>query len=383
MRGRGSKMLLDDAVFNDADYQNGLELGQKLSRLVDEGGAFDFKAAWQCTADCGLFNTLIPANRLDSKRAVSILEGLGQSCDHLGFPLAIGAHCFGVGAPVRKYASTSNARLLADLRSGRCIAGLAATETEAGSDLMSLTTRYTETNGGYVVSGEKRYIANALDCDFFLVLATKDPRLNYRGVSAFVVPSDLPGVRITRMKAPPGLEGCSIGVLTLDTVTVPLNAQVGRGGEGLKIFETSMLWERGLITAATLGVLRRQLLNTISFCKSRKQFRRPIAHNQHVSGRVVDAFVSYVTARTLVRDTAARLEDDTLPLALAGVTKLYVSERMLSASIDLMKNRGSQGLFDDGAGLSHVSSALSGVVYSGTSDIQKVIIAKELGLFDQ
>jgi alkylation response protein AidB-like acyl-CoA dehydrogenase len=350
---------------------------RRLGGAID-GGPQSLRDKWDAAAAFGLFELLIPPGPLPAHRVLAVLEGLGEGCRDHGFLLAVGAHSFGVGAPVARFGAASDADVLRGLRDGTVIAGLAATEAEAGSDVMALGTRYERSADGYVLRGEKRMIVNVADADAFLVLATRDPRQHFRGIAAFLVRRDTPGL----IPAPDGarLDGCSIGTVTLDGVTVPHSALIGGPGRGAALFHHAMLWERVLMPAVLVGVLRRLFRDSQEHAKARRQFGRPIGANQYVAGRVVDLLSRYRSCSLLVREAVAKLAAGTLTMGEASLTKLVVSEATLASSVDALRLRGGHGLVGEAPALGDVDGALGSIVYSGTSDLQRVIIASELGI---
>jgi alkylation response protein AidB-like acyl-CoA dehydrogenase len=363
------------------EYQAGRAFGRSVPLAPHPGDPrTSFRETWKKAADCGLFELLIPRGALDGPRVLGVLEGLGEGCGNGGFLLALGAHCFGVGAPLAEFGHDTHGEYLSVMRDGSAVAAFAATEPQAGSDVMSLTTRFQRDGDSYVVHGVKSFVTNVRDADFFLVLATKDPRLHSRGVSAFLIPSDAPGVKPGADEQRLGLSGCSIGSLSLDRVVVPESALLGRFGGGAAVLRHAMLWERSLIVVAQLGILRRQLNACLARAKGRRQFRRPIGSNQYVAGRVVDILARYVTSRLLVEDTVTKLAAGSLTPGQASLTKLYVSEARLAAGLDAFRIHGGSGLLDGSQIGDDLRDAFGGIVYSGTSDLQKVIVAAELGL---
>jgi len=375
-------MLPNDPSVADRDYLAGVSLGEQVSQLIGKDGEFDFKAAWSLAAESGLFELLIPAGDFEASRATAMLEGLGRACDALGLLLAIGAHAFGVGAPLSAFAGPPHRPTLDSLLSGTRIGALAASEAEAGSDLMSLQTRYRQLGDTFVLDGAKTYIVNAPAADHFIVLATKDPRLSHRGISAFLIERDTPGLHVDPLEPPGGFVGCPVGSLVLENVAIPLDARLGAEFQGARIFATAMLWERSLIAAVLLGILRKTIESDIEYCRARSQFRQPIANFGPVYGRIVDSYAGYVATGALVRETAQRLKSREMPAALACVTKLVASERLLEATLGAARNLGAAGLLAGGWRPDHLWNAVAGITYSGTSDIQRLIIAGELGLLD-
>ena len=124
---------------------------------------------------------------------------------------------------------------------------------------MSLGTRCVAVDDDYVLDGTKHFITNASLADYFVIFATKDRRLNYRGVTAYLVPRDTPGLSVGPPQRLIGLTGCSMCTVHLDSVRVPRSAMLGRLGQGSLVFRHAMLWERSLLAALALGAMRRQL----------------------------------------------------------------------------------------------------------------------------
>jgi alkylation response protein AidB-like acyl-CoA dehydrogenase len=340
------------------------------------------RETWKNAAEFGLFELLMPRGRLLVKRVLATLEGLGEGCENGGFLLALGAHCFGVGAPLAHFGNDQQNGWLSSLRNGKAVAALAATEPEAGSDVMSLGTRFWKDGDNYVIHGTKCYITNVREADLFLVLATKDPRLHFRGVSAFLVPRNTVGLVVGTDQPRLGLHGCSVGTLVLDKAIVHKSSLLGRLGNGAAVFGHAMMWERSLIVVAQVGIMRRQLLYCLSHAKTRRQFGRAIGTNQYVAGRIVDLLARYTTSRLLARDTVAKLAMGKLTPGEASLTKMYVSEAAFASSMDAFRLHGGSGFMNRSPAAVELGNSLGGIIYSGTSDLQKIVIASALGLVD-
>jgi alkylation response protein AidB-like acyl-CoA dehydrogenase len=355
-------------------------LAEELERAARGREPPSLRQRWARLAGFGLFELLIPEASLDVDRALPVLEGLGEGFGEGGILLAIGAHCFAAAAPLQRFRAPHHDEDLGRLRDGGLLAAFAITEPESGSDAMSMKTTYREVDGGVVISGSKCFVTNACDADLFLVFATRDRRLHYRGVSAFLVPRGAPGLEIGRDEGRLGLHGCSVASVHLADVVVPESARVGRRDAGAAVFRHAMLWERTLLAAMHVGVLRRALAYSLDHARSRSQFGRPIGRNQYVAGRIVDQLGRYRTSRLLVWDSARKLAAGTLHDAEASLTKLHVSEAALASALDAYRLFGAMGFMEGIQALDDLRDALGGIVYSGTSDIQRVIIASHLGL---
>jgi alkylation response protein AidB-like acyl-CoA dehydrogenase len=257
------------------------------------------------------------------------------------------------------------------MRDGSAIAAFGATEPDSGSDVMSLAARCVAVDDDYVLDGTKHFITNASLADYFVIFATKNPKLNYRGVTAFVVPRDTPGLSVGPPQRLIGLASCSMATVHLDSVRVRSSALLGRPGQGSLVFRHAMAWERSLFAAIAIGAMRRQLTDLIDIALVRdRDLVRPIAD---IVGR-------YLLGRLLVRDTVTKLAAGTLTPGQASLTKLWVSEAELATSHDLTAIDMTSELVSSWPRTDDLLNAMGATIYSGTSDIQRKIIAAELGI---
>jgi L-prolyl-PCP dehydrogenase len=345
---------------------------------ADDYGA-RFRAAWKRFADAGVYRLTIPEHGLDAEAVLDTLEGLGEGTRNAGFLLGVGAHSFAVGSSVTRFGSEDQRRLLDPLRDGSVIAAFAATEPEAGSDVMSLRTRCVPLGDGYVLDGTKHFVTNAGLADWFVVFATTDRRLNWRGVTAFLVPRDTPGLSVGSEQRGTGYAGCSLGTVSLDSAAVPRSAVLGTLGRGASVFRLAMLWERALMSALSVGTMRRQLDDVIRTARARE---RPVGDHPVPVRPVVDIAGRYLVGRLLVRDTVTKLAAGLLTPAGASLTKLWISEAGLATSRDLAGTDLTARPGDGSARTEDLLHALGGTIYSGTSDIQRRIVAAEWGIVE-
>ena len=341
-----------------------------------------FRKAWKRFADSGLYKLTIPDAGLDVDAVLGTLEGLGEGTRNAGFLLSIGAHSFAAGASISRFGSDGQRRMLDLMREGSVIAAFAASEPAAGSDAMSLRTRCVAVGDDYVLEGTKHFISNAGLADYFVIFATKDLRLNWRGITAFVVPRETPGLSIGPEQRLIGLTGCSLCTVHLDSATVPRSAMLGCLGQGSSVFRHAMLWERSLLAALTVGTIRRQLTDVIEAALAHDQPTETKPCHLGVAGPVIDIVSRYLVGRLLVRETVTKLAADTLTPGEASLTKLWMSEAELATSRDVARIDTTTGLLADSPHMDDVFNAMGGTIYSGTSDIQRRIVAAELGILE-
>lgn len=345
-----------------------------------DDGCAEFREAWKRFADFGVYRLMIPVRSLDVDAVLATLEGLGEGTRNAGFLLSIGAHSFAAGAVISRFGSKEHHRILDLMRDGSVIAAFAATEPEAGSDVMSLRTSCVAVDDDYVLDGTKHFITNALVADYFVIFATADRRLNWRGVTAFVVPRNTPGLSVGPPERLIGLGGCMMCSVHFDSVRVPRSAMLGSIGHGSLVFRHAMLWERSLFAALALGVMRRQLTDVIDTTAAHDRRAEQGASHADVVRQAVDIAGRYIVGRLLVRDTVTRLAAETLTPGQASLAKLWISEAELATSRDLTALDPIAELVSGLPRTDELLNAIGATIYSGTSDVQRKIVAAELGI---
>jgi len=334
------------------------------------------RAAFAEAGEFGLLGATLPDSGIGGEALARIWEGVGETCTDAGLLFAFGAHCHAVMTPLRAHGSElARERYLRDLASGARIGAHAASEAAAGSDAMAMEARAERDGDGWRLSGSKLWVTNGADADLYLVFAKAE-----EGVTGFLVERDTEGLRAGEPMAKAGLRGASLTSLYLEDVRVSEAMRVGEPGRGSAVFHTAMLHERALILAPQVGAMRRVLERATKHARSRKQFGRAIGKNQLVASRVVEMYRRYILARGLLGDAASQLRAGTIDAAFACLVKLQLSEWALEQHLDAVRTFGGSGYLQELGFEEGVRDALGGVLYSGTSDMQRVIIAAHLGL---
>ena len=347
------------------------------------GNAADWRAAWQACADFGLLGCATPqaygGEGYDTVTAVAILEALGQGCPDNGLTLAVNGQIWAVMEPVLAFGTDAQKqRYLPALCDGRMVGAHGMTEKESGSDAFALKTRAERRKAGYVLNGKKIYIGMGPVCDLALVFASTDPSQGRWGLSAFLVEASDPGFDRGSVQEKMGLQGSLMGTLTLRDCWVPEHRRLGDEGDGASIFQHSMEWERSFIFASHVGSMARQLEDSVAFARGRKVFGQSIDGFQSVSNRLADMRLRLELSRMLLYK-AAWLKSRGEPCALeAAMAKLQISEAFVASSQDALRIRGGEGYMSGQDAERDLRDALGGVIYSGTSDIQRQIIASLL-----
>jgi alkylation response protein AidB-like acyl-CoA dehydrogenase len=340
---------------------------------------------WKRCGEFGLLGLCVPADYgglgLDVLTTARVMEALGRGSLDMGPVFAISAHLFAAVMPIAEYGDEALKRaLLPGMCSGELLGANAITEDGAGSDVFSLRTQGRPEAGGYVLSGTKSYATNGPQADVFVVYATVNPAHGYLGVSAFVARRDDPGLTLGETFATLGLRSASACSLFLDDVKIPASRRIGREGGGGEIFQASMQWERACLFAAYVGMMDRQLEQTVEYAKQRRQFGRPIARNQAVAHRLVDMKMRLHSARHALYH-ACWLRDHGEPaLAEISMAKLLISEAAKQSSLDAIQIHGAVGISSDFGVEQMLRDSVPSTLFSGSSEVQRDLIAQSLGV---
>ncbi len=254
----------------------------------------------------------------------------------------------------------------------------ALSEAGAGSDAFALAATATQDNDIYVLNGQKLWITNAAEAGLFLVFATVDATLGYKGITCFLVDRDTPGLKVGKKEDKLGIRASSTCEVVLDQVRVPATAVLGEIGKGYKVAIETLNEGRIGIGAQMMGLARGANDHAIAYAKQRKQFGKTIGEFQGVQFTLAESAVEVESARLLVYN-AARLRDAGKDfVAEAAMAKYYASiiaENVASRSIEVF---GGVGFTKEYPVEKLYRDAKIGRIYEGTSNMQRVVIAKHL-----
>ncbi|NAS30801.1 acyl-CoA dehydrogenase [Flavobacteriaceae bacterium R38] len=352
----------------------------------DKNCAFS-REDWQKCADFGIQNLSIPnayGGTLDDVGVLGVtfaMEGLGYGCNDNGLPFSINAQMWTVQLPIAHFGNEDQRnKYLPALASGKWIGCHALTETNAGSDVFNMETVAEKVDGGYIINGHKRLITLAPVADIALVFAMTNPKLGKWGMSAFIVERGTKGFSTSSNMEKMGMRTVPIGELHFKDCFIPEENRLGKEGAGWSITNHSLEYDRCSILASQLGAMERQLEETIDFVKNRKQFGQSIGKFQSVSNRIADMKLRLETSRLILYKVAWLKSQGKSAMMEAALLKLQLSESFLSSSIDTIRNYGGNGYMSQNEIERNLRDAVGGVIYAGTSDIQRNIIAELMGL---
>lgn len=271
-------------------------------------------------------------------------------------------------------------RYLPGLIDGTLVGAHGMSEPDSGSDAFSLRTRAEKHGDRYVLNGTKTFVTNAPVADLFLAFASVDRERGMWGVTAFVIERDTPGLSVGRAIGKMGLKTSPMAEVTFTDCELPAEARVGQEGQGARIFNHSMGWERSCILATDVGAMERQLETSIEYARTRQQFGKPIGSFQLVASKIVDMKLALETSRLLLYRAAwAQAEGHEAGIE-AALAKLHISESAVQAALDAIQVHGGYGYMTEFEVERELRNMIGGRLYSGTSEIQRLIIARHLGL---
>lgn len=359
------------------------ELNRHL-RERERAGEFS-RDAWRACARFGLQGLPIPeeygGSGSDILTTALVMEGLGYACRDNGLIFSLNAHMWSIELPLLKFGTEQQKRAyLPGLVSGDLIGVHAMTEPDSGSDAFSMRTRVERRGDRYILNGTKLYITNAPVADVVIVFASLKPGSGFFGASAFLVEKDAPGFSVSRSLDKMGLRTSPMGEIILDDCEVPVENRLGKEGAGMTIFNSSMEWERSCILASAVGSMQHQLETCIDYAKTRQQFGQPIGKFQSISNKIADMYMRIEAARLLIYKVAWLKQQGKPAMAEAAAAKAFTSEAWVQTSLDAIQIHGAYGYMTEAEIERDLRDSIAGTIYSGTSEIQRVIIARTLGL---
>jgi alkylation response protein AidB-like acyl-CoA dehydrogenase len=359
------------------------ELNRNL-REREQAGEFS-RDAWRACARFGIQGLPIPeefgGSGADILTTVLVMEGLGYACHDNGLIFSLNAQMWSIELPLLKFGTPEQQRAhLPGLVSGDLIGVHAMTEADSGSDAFSMRTRAQRRGDRYILNGSKLYITNAPVADVVIVFASLDPGRGFPGTCAFLVEKGTPGFIVSRSLDKMGLRTSPMGEIVLTDCEVPVENRLGKEGAGLVIFNSSMEWERSCILAGAVGAMQRQLETCVSYAQTRQQFGQAIGKFQSISNKIADMYLRLEAARLLIYKVAWLKQQGKSALAEAAAAKVFTSEAWIQASLDAIQIHGAFGYMKESEIERDLRDSVAGTIYSGTSEIQRMIIARTLGL---
>ena len=268
-------------------------------------------------------------------------------------------------------------KYLRNMASGKSIGAWALTEPGGGSDAASISTTATRDGDDYVLNGSKMYITNADVSDYMIVYAKLDKDADYKSITAFIVESNTDGVTINPLKGKLGMRSSTASEVIFDNAKVPVENRLGDEGSGFKNAMTILDSSRISIAAQCVGIGQGALDLAINYAKNRETFNKPITQHQAIQFMIADMAAAVHSARVVTMD-AATLKDSKLPFSNeASIAKLIASEMCIDVTNKALQVHGGIGYFKDTNIERMFRDARVTTIYEGTSEIQRLIVARQ------
>jgi alkylation response protein AidB-like acyl-CoA dehydrogenase len=317
----------------------------------------------------------------------------GTYIDYVAYALAVEEISAGDGAlgalmsihnsvgcgPILNYGSEAQKDLwLPQLASGAAIGCFCLTEPQAGSEAHNLRTRAELLDGQWVLNGAKQFVSNGKRAKLAIVFAVTDPELGKKGLSAFLVPTDTPGFVVDRSEHKMGIKASDTCAVTLSNCRIPAENLLGQRGKGLAIALSNLEGGRIGIAAQALGIARAAFEAALGYARERVQFGKPIIEHQSIGNLLADMQVRLNAARLMILH-AARLKSAGLPcLSEASQAKLFASEIAEQVCSSAIQVHGGYGYLEDYPVEKYYRDARITQIYEGSSEVQRLLIAREL-----
>ncbi|HYZ18639.1 MAG TPA: acyl-CoA dehydrogenase family protein [Gaiellaceae bacterium] len=330
--------------------------------------------------DVGLMNPHVPAEYggvgLSIFDGMLIGEELSWGCS--GIAVSIVANMLGAAPVVLAGTDEQKRKWLPPLVESPILCSFALTEPNAGSDVSGIQTTAVRDGDEYLINGSKMFITNAGHAAWLVVFASTDPSQGHRGLSAFVVPTDLPGVTVEKHLDKMGQRATDTSALAFQDVRVPLENRLGEEGEGFKIAMRTLDHTRPGTAAGAVGVARAAYEYAVEYSRVRVQFGQPIAMNQGVNFLIADMAAEIEAARLLTWQAAWLLDQGKRATLQSSFAKRFASDTAMKVTTDAVQIFGGYGYIKEYPVEKLMRDAKLFQIYEGTSQIQRLVIAREV-----
>jgi len=309
---------------------------------------------------------------------VIAVEEISRACASTGLTYA--AHCSIGTGPIYQFGTEEQKQAwVTPCARGEMLAAFGLTEPDAGSDAGGTKTSAVLKNGEWVINGNKCFITNATHCGVAIITAVTEPGQGAKGISSFIVPRKTPGFTVSPPYEKMGLKASDTAEINLDDVHIPESNLLGKRGEGFKQFLTSLDAGRISIGALSVGIAQASLDAALAYAKERKQFGQPISKFQAIQFKLSDMATSLEMARLGIY-RAAWLKDQGQPFTReSAMAKLFASEMAVKAALEAIQIFGGYGYIKEYPVERYLRDAKLMEIGEGTSEIQRLVIARQLG----
>ncbi len=371
----------DQLAVRDMARKFAVEQVLPRARDLDEKGEYPADLVAQL-GELGLMGVAIPeeygGSSMDYVTYVLAMEEISRACAGTGVIMSVNNSL--VCDPLLKYGTEQQKKeILAPLASGRQLGCFGLTEPSAGSDPAAMRTTVKQVGDELVLSGEKIFITNAPQADWAIIFATEDKEKKHQGVSAVLVPlKGHPGVSTGPKEHKMGIRASHSSSIVLEDVHLPASLRLGSRGDGFKVAMTTLDAGRIGIASQALGIASAALDESIAYAKERQTFGKPIAEHQAVAFMIADMATELDAARLLTL-RAAWLKDSKKAFSReSAMAKVFAAEMCMKLTTKAIQVHGGYGYLKEYAVERHFRDAKITEIYEGTSEIQRLVIARHV-----
>ena len=331
-------------------------------------------------AELGFFGGVVPPEwgglGLDYVTYSRVIEEISRVDHCLGVLMSMPSALVGSGL-LAFGTGEQKERWLTPLAEGKIFGGTGVTEPRSGSDVAGTQTRYVRSDRGFVLHGAKAWITNLDLASFFVTFATKDPSLGRRGLSAFIVPADAPGVLKNPVRNKLGFRPLCTGEITFDEVVLSEDALLGQEGDGFAVAMTAV--ERGRLSVASraVGLAQSCLDASVRYARERVVFGQPLSDFQMVQQKIADMAVSVQAARLLTEHCAVAMQRGERARTEASMAKLFATDTAQAAATEAVQIHGAYGVSEDYGVARAYRDAKVFQIVEGANDIHRILIARD------
>lgn len=329
----------------------------------------------------GLLNVTIPKEyggmSYGALQSAMIAEELGAACAGISITILVNGLAL---TPIMLFGNEEQKeKFLRPVAEGAKLAAFCLTEREAGSDAGSIKTTALPDGDDLVINGQKCFVTSGSLASVLVVFAQTDPERGPRGVSTIVVPADTPGIRVVKVEDKMGQRASNTAELAFENVRVPQANLLGKRGRGFGIALETLDFGRSGVAALSVGLARAALEHATKYAKERQQFGAPIINNQAVAFMLADMAMKIEAARLLTWQAAWSADQGIKATAKSAMAKCFASDTAMQVTTDAVQILGGVGYMKDNPVEKLMRDAKLLQIYEGTNQIQRMVIARQLG----
>ncbi|HTT14349.1 MAG TPA: acyl-CoA dehydrogenase family protein [Thermoplasmata archaeon] len=339
------------------------------------------RAVFSLLGEQGFLGVTVPVEHgglgLSYRAQAALLEEIARVSPALA--LSVGAHSNLFADNLARNGSDDlRKRFLPPAAAGTAIGALALTEPNAGSDAVSIRTRAERRGDHYVLNGSKQFITNGPVADSLIVYAKTAPERGAHGISAFLVTRETPGFSVARSLDKMGMRGSPTGELSFQDALVPAEHRIGAENHGVEIMMSGLNVERAVLAAIPLGIMAECLDRSVAYAQQREQFGRKIGSFELIQAKIATMYTELEASRGLVAAALDTVAEDPRSLRAAAAALTYASEASTRAALDAVQIHGGYGYMRDLPLERLVRDAKLLEIGAGTSEIRRLVVAREL-----